>query len=117
MGPKTVKRSVNIIAPYNRRILLLPNFQGISAIPCCCHVYNLVAFSQLPDRKRLIDWLIVCEIDHLAIFPPNSGHLVVKPLIEKTDKVKEVKQVAQLSLTNPHDALHHDKQQDSKTVT
>jgi len=28
-----------------------------------------------------------------------------------------VSQVAQLSLTNPHDALHHDKPQNFKTVT
>jgi len=26
-------------------------------------------------------------------------------------------QVAQLSLTNPHEALHHDKRQNFKTVT
>jgi len=31
--------------------------------------------------------------------------------------VKEVRQVAQLSLTNPRDALHYSKRQNFKTVT
>jgi len=30
--------------------------------------------------------------------------------------ITEIKQVAQLSLTNPRDALHHDKRQNFKTL-
>jgi len=35
----------------------------------------------------------------------------------KKDKENLKQQVAQLSLTNPRDALHHDKRQNFKTVT
>jgi len=40
----------------------------------------------------------------------------VQPIKHADDTVQYYKQVAQLSLTNPHDALHHDKRQNFKQL-